>query len=109
MNNNEMIINENEDEDNSDSSPEEIKEKIKYNNKDNKIEENEREFDLDNEITYILSLLKKEIIYLLERKDSRVLTAKIDLPENAKNYVVVNKYADELLKQYKQETQRDSR
>ena len=49
MNNNEMIINENEEEDNSDSSSEEIKDKIKYNNKENKIEESEREFDLNNE------------------------------------------------------------
>ena len=68
MNNNEMIINENEDEDNSDSSPEEIKEKIKYNNKDNKIEENEREFDLDNECE--LNISTNSIISLEKQIDS---------------------------------------
>ena len=58
------------------------------------------DFILDNEITYILSLLKMEIIYLLEHRDKRELTLGIDLPEDAKNYVVVNSYSEELLKKY---------
>lgn len=59
------------------------------------------DFMLEDEITYILSLLKMERIYLLEHRDKRELTIGIDLPKDAKNYVVVNSYAKELLKNYK--------
>lgn len=59
------------------------------------------DFILDNEITYILSLLKMEIIYLLEHRDKRELTLGIDLPNDSKNYVIVNSYAQELLKNIK--------
>ena len=42
-----------------------------------------------------------EIIYLLEHRDKRELTLGIDLPNDSKNYVIVNSYAQELLKNIK--------
>jgi len=65
------------------------------------------DFVLDNEVTYILSLLKYNIVYLLERADNRVLTKDIDVPEQPNNYVVVNKYADILLNNYQKRKEED--
>ena len=67
MNNNEMIINENEDEDISDSSSKEVKDKIIYDDKENKLEENEREFDLNNECE--LNISTNSIISLEKQID----------------------------------------
>ena len=65
------------------------------------------DFVLDNEVTYILSLLKYNIVYLLERADNRVLTKDIDVPELPNNYVFVNKFADELLNNYQKREEED--
>ena len=65
------------------------------------------DFVLDNEVTYILSLLKYNIVYLLERADNRVLTKDIDVPELPNNYVFVNKFADELLNNYQKRKEED--
>lgn len=65
------------------------------------------DFVLDDEVTYILSLLKYNIVYLLERADNRVLTKDIDVPELPNNYVVVNKFADELLNNYQKRKEED--
>ena len=63
-----MVINENEDENNSDSSSKENNENIIYNNKENKIEESEREFNLDNECE--LNISTNSIISLERQIDS---------------------------------------
>lgn len=58
----------------------------------------EGKFIVRDEITYILSLLTTNNIILLERIDANIFTK--DIPkENLKgNYIVVNKFAKELLK-----------
>ena len=61
------------------------------------------EFVLDDEVTYVLSLLRQGTVYLLENANSRELTKGIDIPENGKNYVVVNNFADELLESYQKD------
>ena len=50
-----------------------------------------------------LSLLRQGTVYLLENANSRELTKGIDIPENGKNYVVVNNFADELLESYQKD------
>ena len=64
-------------------------------------------FDLENERTYILSLLELNIVYLLERKEGGELTKDLDIPEDSKNYVVVNSHARKLLDDYKKEKDND--
>ena len=75
MNNNEMIINENDNEDNSGSSSKENNDKIVYNNKENKIEESEREFDLINECE--LNISTNSIISLEKQIDSNFSQSEI--------------------------------
>ena len=58
-------------------------------------------FDLEDEVTYVLSLLNQSSVYLLESTENRELTKDINLPDNAKNYVVVNNFANEILSSYK--------
>ncbi len=58
---------------------------------------------LDDEVTYVLSLLKQGTVYLLENTSSRELTKDIDIPDTDKNYIVVNNFAEELLDNYKKD------
>ena len=72
------------------------------------------DFDLEDEVTYVLSLLNQKSVYLLESAENRELTKDIDLPDDAKNYVVVNNFANEILDSYKKgkkdkETSREDR
>jgi hypothetical protein len=60
-------------------------------------------FDLEDETTFILSLLKQGAVYLLENTSSRELTKNIDIPDTNKNYIVVNNFAEELLDNYKKD------
>ena len=53
----------------------------------------------DDEYTYIFSLLRSDIVHLLERMDGRELTKDIDIAGDG-NYVHVNCYAQELLDNY---------
>ena len=53
----------------------------------------------DDEYTYIFSLLRSDIVHLLERMDGRELTKDIDITGDG-NYVHVNCYAQELLDNY---------
>ena len=57
-------------------------------------------FVLDDEITYILSLLTTNNIILLEEKNSNILTKYLDKSHFEDNYIVVNTYAKELLEKY---------
>ncbi len=64
----------------------------------------DKEIDLKNyfligdEMTYILSLLATNNVILLERKDSDVFTSLIDKSFISDNYIIVNRFAEELLK-----------
>lgn len=63
-------------------------------------EDIENKFIIKDEITYVLSLLITNKIILLERIDSNIYTANINKSEMKDNYVIVNKFAKELLKIY---------
>ncbi len=78
---------------------EERKKKLKILALANKFEENE-EYVLENEVTYILSLLINYKIILLERKESNILTKDLDKSNLNGNYIIVNKFAKCLLKKY---------
>ena len=60
----------------------------------------------DDEYTYILSLLRLDIVHLLERRDGRELTKDIDITGDG-NYVHVNCYAQELLDNYQSAKNKD--
>lgn len=66
-------------------------------------EDIENKFIIKDEITYVLSLLITNKIILLERIDSNIYTANINKSEMKDNYVIVNKFAKELLKIYLKE------
>lgn len=55
---------------------------------------------IKDEITYILSLLIANIIVLLERRDANIFVKNVYIPKDDNNYVIVNKFAKELLKDY---------
>ena len=70
---------------------------------DNDIKENndlDKAFIIKDEITYILSLLKTNNILLLEHKDSSIFTKNLNKENLKNNYIVVNTFANELLKKY---------
>lgn len=69
----------------------------------------DQKFVLDDEITYVLSLLRNEIVYLLEYMGHRELTKDIDCPENGKNYIVVNNFADRLLSEYQKKRREETK
>ena len=60
----------------------------------------------DDEYTYILSLLRLNIVHLFERMDGRELTKAINILEEG-NYVHVNRYAQELLDNYQSAKNKD--
>lgn len=62
----------------------------------------EGNFIIKDEITYILSLLITGNVMLLERKDSDIFVKNIDIPETNDNYIIVNKFAKQLLEKYLQ-------
>ena len=57
-------------------------------------------FIIQDEITYILSLLTTNNILLLERKDSDIFTKDLNKENLKDNYIIVNKFANVLLKKY---------
>ena len=59
----------------------------------------DNKFILLNERTYILSLLTADNIILLERVDSNIFTNSLDKSKFTKKYIVVNKFAKQILKQ----------
>ena len=75
------------------NTPMEIVNKISDNNIKNK-------FIIKDEITYILSWLSINKIILLERKDANILTKSINKENMSDNYIIVNKFAKDLLEKY---------
>ena len=57
-------------------------------------------FILYDEITYILSMLKFNKMILLEEKDSNIFTKSIFKKDFQGNYIIVNNFADMLLKEH---------
>lgn len=57
-------------------------------------------FIIKDEYTYILSLLITNNILLLERKDSSIFTKFMNKDSIKDNYIIVNKFAKELLIRY---------
>ena len=60
----------------------------------------ENKFVIKDETTYVLSLLIINKIILLERIDSNIYTSSIDKSNMKYNYIIVNKFAKELFKNY---------
>lgn len=60
----------------------------------------EGKFIIKDEMTYILSLLTINNVMLLERIDSDVFTSSLDKSKFDNNYIIVNKFAKEILKNY---------
>lgn len=60
----------------------------------------DEKFIIKDEMTYILSLLTTNNIMLLERIDSNVFTSSLDKSKFDNNYIIVNKFAKDLLKDY---------
>ena len=57
-------------------------------------------FLLKDEYTYILSLAKYNRIMLLEKVDAKIFGKYIDNIDTEDNYIVVNKLADKIMKNY---------
>ena len=60
-------------------------------------------FIIKDEFTYILSLLMCGNIVLLEKKESKVFNKYTNVPESKDNYIIVNKFAKDILKSYLKE------
>ena len=60
----------------------------------------ENKFINIDEITYIYSLLRLNKVVLLESTSSNMLTSYLDKSTITDNYIIVNHFAEELLKRY---------
>lgn len=60
-------------------------------------------FIIKDEFTYVLSLLICGNIVLLEKKESNVFIKYTNVPESKDNYIIVNKFAKDILKSYLKE------
>lgn len=70
-----------------------------------KLEQRTGDFDanafvLYDEISYILSMLKLNKIILLERTDANIFGRYIDKKNIKDNYIIINKFANEIMKKY---------
>jgi len=74
---------------------------VKLNKYPDDFEENA--FILYNEISYILSMLKFNKLILLERTDANIFRKYINKESIEDNYIIINKFADEILKKYLEE------
>ena len=83
-----------------------IKKKAMFNYLNQIGQESKPPIVTDDEYTYILSLLRLDIVHLLERVDGRELTKDIDITGDG-NYVHVNCYAQELLDNYQSAKNKD--
>jgi len=74
---------------------------VKLNKYPDDFEENS--FILYNEISYILSMLKFNKLILLERTDANIFGKYINKEWIEDNYIIINKFANEILKKYLEE------
>ena len=77
------------------------KNKIKICKLDNKTTNFDKNaFIIYDEITYILSLLKFNKIILLEKTNANILGKYINKENIEENYLILNKFADEIMQKY---------
>lgn len=74
--------------------------KIRIIKKGEKIDSLENVFVIYDEVTYIYSLLITNNITMLEKTKEEIFTKGLDKTELTKNYIIVNKFAKELLEKY---------
>lgn len=60
----------------------------------------EGKFIILDEITYILSLLSLNKVFLLEKTSSNILTNSLDKEKILDNYIIVNHFSKDILKRY---------
>lgn len=60
----------------------------------------ENAFVLYDEISYILSMLKFNKIILLERTDANIFGRYINKENIKNNYIIINKFANDIMKRY---------
>lgn len=70
-----------------------------------KLEKDKKDFEenafiLYDEISYILSMIKFNKIILLERTDANIFGRYINKENMQDNYIIINKFADEIMKKY---------
>jgi len=71
---------------------------VRISNDKNNFEKDE--FVINNEVTYILSLLRFNKIVLLEKIDANIFGRYIDKTKLSNNYIIINKFADDILEKY---------
>ncbi len=71
---------------------------LKYEKEITEIDEDA--FILYDEVTFILSLAKFDKIILLERTDANIFSQYIDKQSFEDNYIIINKFVDEIIKKY---------
>lgn len=74
---------------------------VKLNKYPEDFEENA--FILYNEFSYIISMLKFNKLFLLERTDADIFGKYINKEWIEDNYIIINKFADEILRKYLEE------
>ena len=57
-------------------------------------------FILYDDMTYILSLVKNNSITLLERIDTDIIPVNIDKSKIEENYLIINNFIDDIIKDY---------
>lgn len=78
-----------------------IQDNIKIYNMESKAQNYDKEaFILYDEITYILSMLKFNKIILLEKTNANIFGKYINKENITDNYIIVNKFANEIIKKY---------
>lgn len=79
---------------------EERKEKLQMLSIANNLGEEKKDFICKDEITYILSLIRTNKVILLEKKDANILAKEINKSDIKDNYIILNKFANELLEKH---------
>lgn len=78
-----------------------IQDNIKICNMGSKVQNYDKEaFIVYDEITYILSMLKFNKIILLEKTNANIFGKYINKENITDNYIIVNKFANEIIQKY---------
>lgn len=78
-----------------------IQDNIKIYNTESKAQNYDKEaFIVYDEITYILSMLKFNKIILLEKTNANIFGKYINKENITDNYIIVNKFANEIIQKY---------
>lgn len=66
-------------------------------------------FLVDNDEMYIMSLLRMNVMVLLEKKEANIFAGKINKENTDDNFLVLNGYADEITEDYKREIDKENK